>query len=112
MAAWLALGDGGKITGAGHAAYKESNRITKTVEILSRFGLESTANQDGLTIPGGQIPRTPQGIVETYDDHRLQMTAIILASICGGTIRSSNLHKVAWPSFLDQLVSCGLIIEN
>ena len=112
MAAWLALGDGGKITGAGHAAYKESNRITKTVEILSRFGLESTANQDGLTIPGGQIPRMPQGIVETYDDHRLQMTAIILASICGGTIRSSNLHKVAWPSFLDQLVSCGLIIEN
>ena len=82
------------------------------MEIHSKFGLESAANQDGLTIPGGQIPRKPQEIVETYDDHRLQMTAIILASICGGTIRSSNLHKVAWPSFLDQLVSCGLIIEN
>ena len=112
MAAWLALGDGGKITGASHAAFKESNRITKTVELLAKFGLESSANPDGLIVPGGQTPKAPQGIVETYDDHRLQMTAIILASICGGKIRSSNLHKVAWPSFLDQLISCGLKIQD
>ena len=112
MAAWLALGDGGKITGASHAAYKESNRITKTVELLSRFGLKATANPDGLTIPGGQKPKTPNDIVETHNDHRLQMTAIILSSICGGKIRSPNLHKVAWPSFLDQLIECGLQVED
>ena len=100
MAAWLALGDGGRITGASHAAYKESNRITKTVELLSKFDIKSTAETDGITIPGGQIPKVPEGVVETHDDHRLQMTAILLASISGGKIRSSNLHKVAWPSFL------------
>ena len=111
MAAWLALGDGGRITGASHAAYKESNRITKTVELLSKFGIKSTAETDGITIPGGQIPKFPEGVVETHDDHRLQMTAILLASISGGKIRSSDLHKVAWPSFLDQLIACGLQVE-
>ena len=31
---------------------------------------------DGITVQGGQIPVRPQGIVETFDDHRIQMTAI------------------------------------
>ena len=108
MAAWLALGEGGTITGAKHAAYKESNRITRTADLLSQFSIDSTINSDGLSIPGGQQPKRPDGIVETYDDHRIQMTAILLASICGGSVEGSNLHKVAWPSYLDQLIDCGL----
>jgi len=108
MAAWLALGEGGTITGAKHAAFKESNRITRTADLLSQFSIKSTINSDGLSIPGGQQPMKPDGIIETYDDHRIQMTAILLASICGGLVEGSDLHKVAWPSYLDQLVDCGL----
>ena len=108
MAAWLALGEGGTITGAKHAAYKESNRITRTADLLSQFSIKSTINSDGLSILGGQQPKKPNGIVETYGDHRIQMTAILLASICGGSVKGSNLHKVAWPSYLDQLIDCGL----
>ena len=111
MAAWLALGEGGQITGASHAAFKESNRITKTVELLSRFGIESSATDDGISVNGGQIPTRPDGIVETYGDHRIQMTAILLSSICGGLVEDSNLHNVAWPSFVEQLQNCGLIIK-
>ncbi len=112
MAAWLALGDGGTISGAKHAAFKESNRITKTAELLSKFGITSKINEDGITVPGGQIPVRPQGVVETYGDHRIQMTAILLASRCGGMIEGANLHKVAWPSFLEQLFSLGLNVKN
>ena len=108
MAAWLALGEGGTITGAKHAAYKESNRITRTADLLSQFSIKSTINSDGLSIRGGQQPKKPDGIVKTYDDHRIQMTAILLASICGGLVEGSDLHKVAWPSYLDQLIDCGL----
>ena len=108
MAAWLAVGDGGTISGASHAALKESNRITKTVEMLSQFGIKSTASDDGISIEGGQIPQRPDGIVRSFGDHRIQMTAIILASICGGTIEGANLHQVAWPSYLQQLKDCGL----
>ena len=108
MTAWLALGEGGTISGAKHAAFKESNRITKTAELLSKFGITSTINEDGITVPGSQQPIRPKGIVETYGDHRIQMTAILLASKCGGMIEGANLHKVAWPSFLEQLISLGL----
>ena len=111
MAAWLALGDGGTISGASHAALKESNRITKTVELLSQFGIKSTAFTDGIRIDGEQTPKRPDSIVRTFGDHRIQMTAILLASICGGTIEGSNLHKVAWSSYLQQLKDCGLKFE-
>jgi len=111
MAAWLAIGEGGTISGASHAALKESNRITKTVEMLSQFGIKSTASDDGISIEGRQIPQRPDGIVKTFGDHRIQMTAIILASMCGGTIENSNLHQIAWPSYLQQLKDCGLKFE-
>jgi 3-phosphoshikimate 1-carboxyvinyltransferase len=111
MAAWLALGEGGTITGAHHATLKESNRIIKTVEMLSQFGITSTASTDGIKLEGGQVPRRPESIVKTYGDHRIQMTAIILASICGGTVEGASLHQVAWPSYLQQLKNCGLRFE-
>ena len=111
MAAWLALGDGGTITGAKHAAYKESNRITRTADLLSRFKIKSTVNSDGLSIPGGQKPSKPKGVVETYGDHRIQMTAILLASISGGLVEGVKLHEVAWPSYLNQLIECGLQVS-
>lgn len=111
MAAWLALADGGTISGASHAALKESNRITKTVELLSQFGITSTAGPDGIRVAGGQTPKKPDGIVRTFGDHRIQMTAILLASVCGGKIEGSNLHRVAWPSYLQQLKDCGLKFE-
>ena len=111
MAAWMALGEGGIISDASHAALKESNRITKTVEMLSKFGISSIATNDGIKLEGGQIPRKPTDVVETYGDHRMQMTAIILASMCGGEIEGPDLHKVAWPSFIEQLQSCGLKVK-
>ena len=111
MAAWLALGEGGTITGAKHAAYKESNRITRTADLLAQFSLKSKINPDGLTIPGNQQPKMPDGIVKTYGDHRIQMTAILLASISGGLVEGPELHRVAWPSYLDQLIECGLDVN-
>ena len=111
MSAWLALGEGGTISGAHHAAFKESNRITKTVEMLSKFSIEAKINDDGITIPGNQQPKKPDGVVETYGDHRIQMTAVLLASICGGVVEGSNLHRIAWPSYLNQLRDCGLMFS-
>ena len=112
MAAWLAMGEGGTITGASHAALKESNRITRTVELLAAFGMVANATSDGLHVPGNQIPKTPDSLVRTHGDHRLQMTAILLASKCGAAIEGSSLHKVAWPTYLQQLENCGLNIKR
>ncbi len=111
LAAILALTDGGTISGAKHATFKESNRITCTRKMLEQFSINCKETEDGLHIPGGQTPITPKQIVKTYRDHRIQMTAVILASICGATIEGKNLHEIAWPSFIQQLQNCGLIAD-
>lgn len=111
MSALLALNQGGVITGAKHATYKESNRISRTKDMLEQFSIFVEETEDGLIIEGGQMPIEPKSVVKTYGDHRIQMTAIILAAMCGGKIEGENLHKVAWPSFLQQLESCGLNFE-
>ncbi|MDP6326233.1 MAG: hypothetical protein QGI36_03990, partial [Candidatus Thalassarchaeaceae archaeon] len=59
LSAILALGGGGTITGAAHARHKESNRIEKTVELLANFGIKAVANDDGISVEGGQTPTSP-----------------------------------------------------
>ena len=108
LAAILAQGSGGVIIGARHAALKESNRITKTVELLSNFGIEVIAKDDGLEIEGNQIPVKPSTVVSTFGDHRMQMTATILGSKTGAVIQGSRLHEVSFPNFLKNLQSAGV----
>lgn len=113
LAATLALGAGGLIHGAPHAAHKETNRLSGTVNLLKQFGLESSLEEDGLRVPGGQRLVTPIAPVQTYSDHRMQMTALILAAACDEEVlvEGPSLHTVADPDAVDRLRACGVEIE-
>ncbi|MGB1678581.1 MAG: 3-phosphoshikimate 1-carboxyvinyltransferase [Poseidonia sp.] len=113
LAATLALGAGGLIHGAPHAAHKETNRLTGTVSLLKQFGLESNVEGDGLRVPGGQRLSTPTAPVQTYSDHRMQMTALILAAACEEEVlvEGPSLHTVADPDAVERLRACGVEIE-
>lgn len=108
----LAISGGGKIVGASHAANKESNRITKTVELLAAFGISCSHDADGIEVSGGQFPSQPAKVVNCHNDHRLQMSAVILASAVGGVIRGSNLHEVSYPNFLESISKSGISYEK
>ncbi len=112
LSAAMAIGGGGTICGASHAQYKESPRITSTVKLLASFGLEAKIHADGLDIRGGQVPVAPTQLVSTYDDHRIQMTAIILATKTGGMIDGVELHNVSDPKFLENLTSYGISLRE
>ena len=112
LAALLAIGGGGVLRGAAHAAYKESNRLTKTCELLAQFGLKVTVENDGLSIQGHQHIVQPSAPIETFGDHRLFMTAVVLASTCGGDVVGQNLHLVADEGFLERLRNAGVQIEQ
>ena len=103
LAAILALSGGGTLKGAEHAKHKESNRIESTKALLESFGLSSSIRDDGLSIEGGQTPTKPESLVETFGDHRIQMTAVLLASKTGGTVEGPRLHRIADPEFLHRL---------
>ena len=102
-AALLALVRGGRITGAAHSRGKESDRILRTVETLAAFGMASNATEDGIEIPGGQVPVRPESPVETHGDHRIAMTAMVLASKVGGTIVNPEICAVTDPMFTEKL---------
>ena len=102
LSAILALTGGGRLYGASHAQHKESNRIKSTAELLKSFGLKCTIEEDGLSIEGGQSLVKPSEFIETFGDHRIQMTAILLATQTGATIEGPRLHRVADPRFIDR----------
>lgn len=112
LAALMAISSGGRIIGAAHAAHKESNRLTKTRQLLLQFGIESTVLQDGIEVVGGQQIKSPGDIVSTFGDHRLQMTAVILACACSAKVSGPNLHKVADEDLLLRLIEYGINIEE
>ena len=112
LAALMAISSGGRIIGAAHAAHKESNRLTKTHQLLLQFGIESNVLQDGIEVAGGQQISSPSNIVSTFGDHRLQMTAVILACACSAKVSGPNLHKVADEDLLLRLIEYGIHIEE
>ena len=105
LAAILALSGGGRLVGASHAKHKESNRIESAASLLRSFGLQCKIEDDGLSIEGGQTIIRPTTIVDTYGDHRIQMTALLLASESGGTVEGPRLHQIADPGFLERFSS-------
>ncbi len=103
-AIWMALTNGGRITGIAHARGKESDRIRRTLELLYAFGMSGEETEDGLIVTGGQKPIKPEKRIETHLDHRLAMSAMILASKVGGDIENAEICEVTHPGFIKQLV--------
>ena len=108
LAALMACGSGGEIVEAAHTRGKESNRIRSTIRLLSSFGIEADERKTGLAIPGGQSPTTPSEIIECENDHRLAMTAAVLATKVGGKLSGHEICDVTHPGFFDMI----LLLEN
>ena len=103
-AAIMALGRGGEIVGASHARGKESDRISSTVRMLASFGMEASETSAGLSVPGGQDPSTPENVVDCELDHRLAMTAGVLATRVGATLSGYEICRVTHPGFFEMIL--------
>ncbi len=101
----MALGTGGEILGAPHARGKESDRILSTVRLLSSFGMEANETDTGLKIPGGQLPRSPKKVFDCELDHRLAMTAGVLATKVGADLSGYEICDVTHPGFFEMIIA-------
>lgn len=102
----MALGSGGKISGVSHTRGKESDRISNTANLMEAFGIEVDVHEDGFNIMGGQEIRKPHGVVFSEGDHRVAMTAIVLASKVGGVISGTEWCEVTHPGFVEMVIGC------
>ena len=104
LAALMAIGDGGEIVEAAHARGKESNRIISTIRMLSSFGIEVEERKGGLAMSGGQRLRAPSEIIDCENDHRLAMTAAVLATKVGSELSGHEICDVTHPGFFEMLI--------
>ena len=104
-AALMAISNGGEIIGAEHSKGKESDRIIKTCELLNAFSINCEPKKDGIRLFGKELPKRPEEKVKTHMDHRLAMTAVILATYCGAEIDNTEIIKVTHPEFMDLISS-------
>ena len=97
-----AAGGTTRIINAGRLRLKESDRLKTTAQLLTDLGVKVTEGTDSLTIEGcGAINGVlTGGAVNSFDDHRIAMSAAVAAAICREPVIIGNPECVK-KSFAD-----------
>ena len=101
--------------GIGDLANKESNRIKEMQKILSQIGVKSIATKNDLKIYGKKFVNNKNKIIKVPNlgDHRICMSAFILALLTGIKTKIHNFETVytSSPSFLKIMKQLGAKFE-
>lgn len=99
------------ITGAEHARFKETDRLSTTAQELKKMGADIMEKPDGLIINGNK--GTIHGAtVESYGDHRLAMALSLVGLKTGGVlIKNAQVHNISFPGFAGVMEKLGSKIE-
>ncbi|MBQ7288345.1 MAG: 3-phosphoshikimate 1-carboxyvinyltransferase [Clostridia bacterium] len=90
--------------------YKESNRLQTVFEMITALGGKIRMTDDGLIIDG--TGRLHGGTVNSYNDHRIAMSAAVASFICEEpvTIIDAQAVKKSYPDFYKEFESKGMIV--
>ena len=82
---------------------KESDRVATVIDTLTRLGSDIREENRSLVINGR--PSLTGGVVDSYNDHRIAMTAAIAAICCSDpvTIMDPLAVNKSYPGFYDDL---------
>jgi 3-phosphoshikimate 1-carboxyvinyltransferase len=91
---------------------KESDRIATMAKVLRAFGVTCDELPDGLLIEGREGPLTPAE-VDSRGDHRIAMTAAVLALGGSGPSKITDCDCIAtsFPRFIGTLRALGARID-
>lgn len=86
------------ITNAERLRIKESDRIKTVIEMIKNLGGKAQETSDGMIITGTALKG---GTVNSYNDHRIAMTAAISSQICQNqvVILDANAVTKSYPEF-------------
>lgn len=98
-------------TRAGILRHKESDRLDGVRELLGRAGLTTRIDQETLTVVPGIIHDFD---FDARDDHRLAMSATVLAYLGGVRLKLHGKHAVAksFPGFWREVDKLGFAVEE
>ncbi len=105
----LACGGEGKskLYNAERLRIKESDRIKTTKELILKLGGKAEETNDSLIIYGNGTLNG--GTVESYNDHRIAMSAFVASAICENNIILKDAKAIdkSYPSFMEDFLSIG-----
>ncbi len=98
-------------TGVGRLRFKESDRLEAMKKTLASFGISSRIGEDTFTVYGGAP--VVQGVVDSFGDHRIAMSAAVMSSLAQGVTVIDGAECVAksYPSFFDDFEKLGGKVE-
>lgn len=89
------------IYNASRLRLKESDRIESVCATLGALGADIRATDDGMIIRGKR--HLNGGSVDSFNDHRIAMSAAIASLVCENEVRISRFEAInkSFPTFLD-----------
>jgi len=102
---------GSSIKGLHRLFDKESNRVESITEMLWRYGIPFSAEDDVLYIEGRE--RARYTYIDGYHDHRIVMAAAVCALRARGNVTITHAQAVnkSYPQFFEHLYACGVNCE-
>lgn len=90
-----------RIFNAARLRLKESDRIESVCNTLTSLGASLTATDDGMIIHGKKS--LVGGEVDSYNDHRIAMSAAIASLVCENAVKISRFEAInkSYPSFAE-----------
>ena len=90
-----------KIFGASRLRLKESDRIESVCTTLSTLGADIRETEDGMIICGKE--RLAGGEVDSYNDHRIAMSAAISSLVCSDAVKIARFEAInkSYPTFAE-----------
>lgn len=101
-----------RIRDAEELRHKESDRIATMARVLRAFGVECAERPDGLDIEGRE-GALEAADVDSRGDHRIAMTAAVLALVAGAPsrIRDAACIATSYPKFVATLRALGARVD-
>lgn len=99
-------------THVGRLRYKESDRLAAMKSLLEAFGISSAIGEDTYSVTGGQaFAKCP---VDSFGDHRIAMSAAIMAAVagCEVTIKGAECVAKSYPLFYEDFESLGGSVQE
>lgn len=109
LAALASFCDGeSNIRGVHRLFHKESNRVESITEMLWRFGVTFSVEDDELSINGRETVQW--AYIDGYRDHRIVMAAAVCALRAKGptTITTAEAVQKSYPRFFEDMGFCGM----
>lgn len=105
MIAMLRADGTSTIHGAEELRHKETDRLAAMAELLETAGASFQEKQDGIVIEGDPSFTPKAGTINSYDDHRIAMTAAVLSLIGEdtSTIKDAECTRISYPRFWEDL---------